>query len=335
MRRLAPLLPLLLAGCNGVQSITGGQGAESTGFNSLFTIFNVVAGIAFVAVMVFLAAAILRRRGSRDDRIPEPDAVPSREGGLNKLFLVWVGFVAIGLAGLSVASWLGDRSAVAAAANPTIDITMTARQWWWQADYSGAEANQGFTTANELHLPVGVTARITLRSSDVIHSFWIPNLAGKQDMIPGRQNDIIITPTVEGVYRGQCAEFCGLQHAHMAFDVIVESPEAFARWRAAQLAPPATPDNPLRQAGYDFVTTRQCATCHNISGTPANGRLGPDLTHLASRRSIGAGTLPMTRGHLYGWVADPQGPKPGNQMPAIGLEPDQLHAVIAYLESLR
>jgi cytochrome c oxidase subunit 2 len=335
MKRGPLLLPLLATGCNGVQSITGGQGAESAGFNGLFTIFNVVAAIAFLAVLVFLTVALLRRRGSREDGIADPDAVPSREGGLNKLFVGWLAFVALGLAGLSVASWLGDRSAAAASANPSVDITVTARQWWWQVDYSGAEANQGFTTANELHLPVGVPVRITLKSSDVIHSFWIPNLAGKQDMIPGRQNDIIITPTVEGIYRGQCAEFCGLQHAHMAFDVIVESPEAFARWRAAQLAPAAPPNNPLAQAGYDFVTTSQCATCHTISGTPANGRLGPDLTHLASRRSIGAGTLPMSRGHLYGWVADPQGPKPGNQMPSIGLEPNELHAVIAYLESLR
>jgi len=335
MRRAILLLPALLAGCNGIQTMTGGQGRESQGFNGLFTIFNAVAAIFFLLVLAFLAAAILRRRGSRADGMPDEKAVEPRDAALNTLLIVWVALVGLGLVGLTLASWLGDRSAVAAAANPRVDITVTGRQWWWQVDYGGAQANQGFTTANEIHLPVGVPARITLRSNDVIHSFWIPNLAGKQDLIPGRQNDITVTPTAIGRYRGQCAEYCGLQHAHMAFDVIVESPEDFARWRQAQLAPPRAPDNPLRQAGYNYVTTRECSSCHNISGTSASGRVGPDLTHVASRLSIGAGTYPMTRGHLYGWVADPQSAKPGNAMPVVGLDPNELHAVVAYLESLR
>ncbi len=335
MRRLAPLLPVLLAGCEGVQSMTGGQGRESQAFNDLFIFFLVVTGFVFLLVVGFLLAAILRRRGSRFDGVPDGQAVATREGALNKVLIGWAVFIGIGLAALTIASWLTDRRAVAAAADPLVDITVTARQWWWQVDYQGAEANQGFTTANEIHLPVGVPARITLKSNDVIHSFWIPNLAGKQDLIPGRENDIIVTPTSVGRYRGQCAEYCGLQHAHMAFDVIVESPEAFAAWRSAQVAPAPPPDNPLRQAGYNYVTTRECATCHAIGGTPASGRFGPDLTHVASRLTIGAGTYPVTRGHLYGWVADPQSAKPGNQMPAIGLSPDELHAIVAYLESLR
>jgi cytochrome c oxidase subunit 2 len=335
MRR-ALLLPLFLAGCaDGVQSISGGQGRESQLFNSLFTVFMIVCAIMFALVMAFLVAALLRRRGSRADHMPDERAVPSREGGLNKLLIAWVALISAGLAGLTLASWIGDRQAAAATANPTIDVTITARQWWWQVDYSGVAANQGFTTANELHLPVGVPVRITLKSNDVIHSFWVPNLAGKQDMIPGRQNDIIIVPTVVGRFRSQCAEFCGLQHAHMALDVVVEPREAFLAWRQAQLASPPGPATPLQQAGYNYVTTRECATCHNISGTPASGRFGPDLTHLASRLSIGAGTFPMTRGHLYGWITDPQSAKPGNQMPVIGLEPSEVHAIVAYLETLK
>ncbi len=335
MRRAALLLPALLAGCNGVQTATGGQGLGSQGFNSLFTIFNLVAAVFFLLVLAGLAAAILRRRGSRGDGMADERAVDPRARTLSKLLIVWVVLVGLGLALLTIFSWLGDRRAVASTADPLLDVTVTARQWWWQVDYGGVQANQGFTTANEIHLPVGVPARITLRSNDVIHSFWIPNLAGKQDLIPGRQNDIIVTPTAVGRYRGQCAEYCGLQHAHMAFDVIVESREDFARWRMAQLAPPPAPDNPLRQAGFNYVTTRECASCHNITGTNASGRVGPDLTHVASRLSIGAGTYPMTRGHLYGWVADPQSAKPGNQMPVVGLDPNELHAVVAYLESLR
>ena len=335
MRRLALLAPLLLAACNGIQTMTGGQGRESQLFNGLLTFFVAVTGFVFLIVMAFLAAAILRSRGSRTDGLPDAKAVTTREGRLNTILIGWAAFIGIGLAALTIASWLADRRAAAATADPIVDITITGRQWWWQVDYQGVQANQGFTTANELHLPVGVPARITLRSNDVIHSFWIPNLAGKQDLIPGRQNDIIITPTATGIYRGQCAEFCGLQHAHMAFDVVVESREAFTAWRQAQLATPPAPDNPLRQAGYNYVTTRECASCHNISGTPASGRFGPDLSHFASRRSIGAGTYPMSRGHLYGWVADPQSAKPGNQMPVIGLNPGELHAVVAYLETLR
>jgi cytochrome c oxidase subunit 2 len=335
MRRLALLLPAVLAGCNGIQAMTGGQGRDSQSFNQLFTLFNLVAALFFLLVLAFLAAAILRRRGSRADGIADEEAMAPRDGALNRLLIGWTVLVAIGLAALTIFSWLGDRRAAAAAADPQVEIIVTGRQWWWQADYGAVVPSQGFTTANELHLPVGVPTRIKLRSNDVIHSFWIANLAGKQDVVPGRENEIVVTPTATGRYRGQCAEYCGLQHAHMALDVIVESRAEFERWRQAQLQPARPPDNPLRQAGYDYVTTRECATCHNIGGTPASGRVGPDLTHVASRLTIGAGTYPMTRGHLYGWVADPQSAKPGNQMPVVGLDPNQLHAVVAYLESLR
>ena len=335
MRRAAFLLPALLAGCNGIQAMTGGQGRDSQSFNTLFTVFNLVAALFFLLVVAGLAAAILRRRGSRQDGHSDEAVTAPRDGALSKLLIVWILLVAVGLAALTLLSWLGDRRAAAAALHPEVEIIVTGRQWWWQVDYGGAQPNEGFTTANELHLPVGVPTRIKLRSNDVIHSFWIPNLAGKQDLVPGRENEIVITPTATGRYRGQCAEYCGLQHAHMALDVVVDTRENFERWRQAQLQPARAPDNPLRLAGYNYVTTRECATCHNIGGTPASGRVGPDLTHVASRRTIGAGTYPMTRGHLYGWVADPQSAKPGNQMPVVGLSPAELHAVVAYLESLR
>jgi cytochrome c oxidase subunit 2 len=190
-------------------------------------------------------------------------------------------------------------------------------------------------TANEIHLPVGVPVRITLASNDVIHSFWVPSLSGKQDLIPGRESDITILPKKLGIFRGQCAEFCGAQHAHMALVVNVDSYPDFIKWWDHQLQPAAPPTTPRALAGYNFVTSRQCSSCHNIGGTPASGTVGPDLTHLASRRSIAAGTLPMSEGNLYGWVEDPQSLKPGVKMPTIGLEPDQLHAVVAYLETLK
>jgi cytochrome c oxidase subunit 2 len=163
----------------------------------------------------------------------------------------------------------------------------------------------------------------------------VPSLAGKQDLIPGRVNDLTITPQRVGIYRGQCAEFCGAQHAKMALIVDVDSYADFIKWWEHQLQPARAPTTPQAQAGYDFVTGRNCSACHSIAGTPANGTVGPDLTHLASRRSIAAGSLPMGEGNLYGWVADPQSIKPGNHMPTIGLEPNELHAVVAYLETLK
>src|SRR4029079_1309192 len=220
-----------------------------------------------------------------------------------------------------------------AATNEKLSITLTANQWWWDVTYNSADVSKTLRTANELHLPVNVPVRILLRSNDVIHSFWVPSLAGKQGLIPGRENDISITPRKVGIYRGQCAEFCGTQHAHMALTVDVEPYDQFVGWWQQQLRPAFAPTSPQALAGYQYVTTHECSLCHTISGTPAASRFGPDLTHVASRRSIAARTLPMSKGTLYGWVEDPQSVKPGNKMPTVGLEPTELHAVVAYLET--
>jgi cytochrome c oxidase subunit II len=169
----------------------------------------------------------------------------------------------------------------------------------------------------------------------VIHSFWIPNLAGKQDLIPGRMTDVQLLPRKTGLYRGQCAEFCGIQHTQMALDVTVESKSDFERWYSSQLAAAKPPATPLQLAGLRYFTTRECSACHNIGGTPAGGQVAPDLTHFASRRSIAAGAMPMNKGNLYGWIADPQSLKPGSHMPTVGLEPGELHALVAYLETLK
>jgi cytochrome c oxidase subunit 2 len=190
-------------------------------------------------------------------------------------------------------------------------------------------------TANELHLPVGQNARLTLLSSDVIHSLWVPNLAGKQDLIPGRNADLVLHPRRTGVFRAQCAEFCGLQHARMALDVTVESEADFNRWKAAQLTPPPRPAGGPVRAGNDLFQNRQCASCHAVAGTPASGTVAPDLSHVASRRTIAAGTLPTTHPNLAAWVADPQAIKPGNNMPTVPLTEAELNAVTAYLETLK
>jgi len=323
----------LLAGCHGIQSANAGDGRDGQIFNTYFWLFVIVTTVVYVVVFLFLLSAIFRRGGRRQDGLA--DDGESAEAGLRTVLLGWTGVIAAILAFLALASWFADRQMAQAAQSPALEIEVTANQWWWDVRYLNPEPSRIIRTANELHLPVGVPVHVTLKSNDVIHSFWIPNLAGKQDLVPGRIGNISLTPVHEGVYRGQCAEYCGLQHAHMALDVTVESPAEFARWQASQGRVAALPTTPLARAGYAYVTMRECAACHNITGTPATGQVAPDLTHFASRRSIGAGTFPMSRGHLYAWLADPQTAKPGNNMPYVGLEPDELHAIAAYLETLR
>lgn len=327
---LAPLV-----GCNGVQTMFGGQGEHAQQFLTLFTVFMIVCTIMYLLVVGGLLAAIFRPRRDGDTNVVEDRTHHRSSPVLKPLLVGWVALIGVGLTGLTIASYFFDRAHAGTVERDTLWVDVTANQWWWDVTYASRTSSGNLRTANELHLPVGVPVRLRLRSSDVIHSFWVPNLAGKQDLIPGRVTDITLLPRKAGYYRGACAEFCGIQHAHMALDVTVESRADFERWYAAQLQPAAPPQTPLAQAGFDYVTTRECRMCHTISGTPASGKMAPDLTHLASRRSIAAGTLPMTRGHLYAWVADPQSQKPGNKMPVIPLEPDELHGIIAYLEGLK
>jgi cytochrome c oxidase subunit 2 len=277
----------------------------------------------------------LRSRGAAEANVVETGRHHHSHPLMRTALIGWTALIGVGLAALAIASFFTDRSRAKAATGEKLSITLTANQWWWDVQYNSSDASKTLRTANELHLPVGVPVRITLASNDVIHSFWVPSLAGKQDLIPGRESDITIVPKRTGIFRGQCAEFCGAQHAHMALVVNVDSYPDFIKWWDHQLQPAAAPTNPVTLAGYKYVTTGPCSACHNIGGTPASGTVAPDLTHLASRRSIAAGTLPMSEGNLYGWVEDPQSLKPGVKMPTIGLEPGQLHAVVAYLETLK
>jgi cytochrome c oxidase subunit 2 len=328
---------LLLGACSiqTYQSTFSDAAAEVRQFNILFVIFLVICAFMYVLVIGFLIAGIVRRRRAGDANVVESgrhhDSNPLLQVGL----VGWAAMIGVGLIALAIASFFADRSMAKAAAHEQLSIEVTANQWWWDVRYNSADPSKIVRTANELHLPAGVPVRITLHSNDVIHSFWVPSLAGKQDLIPGRDADITIVPRKVGIYRGQCAEFCGAQHANMALVVNVDGYADFMKWWEHQLRTASAPATPLALAGYNYVTTRECAMCHNIAGTPASGTVGPDLTHLASRRSIAAGTLPMSKGNLYGWVQDPQSAKPGNKMPSIGLAPGELHAVVAYLETLK
>jgi cytochrome c oxidase subunit 2 len=216
-----------------------------------------------------------------------------------------------------------------------LTINVTGYQWWWEVEYADTSPQNRVTTANEIHIPVGQPVRVQLAANDVIHSLWVPELAGKRDLVPGYRQTFWLQADTAGVYRGQCAEFCGLQHAHMAFYVIADPPAQFQSWLASQRKPAAMPTDSVAARGLQVFLGAHCPMCHSIAGVSAYGTVGPNLTHLASRRTIAAGTLANTRGNLGGWILNPQSIKPGNQMPPGQLEPRDLQALLSYLETLR
>jgi cytochrome c oxidase subunit II len=324
----------VLGGCQSYQTVLSRDGAEASNFLWLFGVFMAVCTLMYLLVVAGLLIA-MRKRHRAEELVVETGRHEETKPVLRPILIGWTALMAVGLIALTSVSFLADRSNAAAAHDPQMVVRVTGNQWWWNVEYLDEQGKRVIRTANELHLPVDVPVRLALNSNDVIHSFWVPNFAGKQDLIPGRKTDLIVLARKTGLFRGQCAEFCGTQHTHMALDVTVESKADFARWAAAQKRVAFAPQTPLELAGYNYVTTRECSVCHNIAGTKANANVAPDLTHVASRRSIAAGTLPMSRGNLYGWIADPQSQKPGSHMPTIGLEASELHAVVAYLERLK
>jgi cytochrome c oxidase subunit II len=209
---------------------------------------------------------------------------------------------------------------------PEVRIEITGEQWWWRVRYLDASGNPEFETANEIRIPAGGAVELTLRSADVIHSFWVPELAGKIDMIPGRANRLVVTAADEGTYRGQCAEFCGGPHALMALHVVAQSADDFLIWKKNQMRPAAS---------AHALFSARCAACHSVRGTDAAGTRGPDLTHVAGRLFIAAGTLPNTPGNMAGWLADSQHAKPGNLMPSMRLGAAELQSLSAYLATLK
>ena len=216
-----------------------------------------------------------------------------------------------------------------------LTIEVTGHQWWWEASYADTSAHGRFTTANELHVPVGKPVLFLLSAADVIHSMWVPNLAGKKDLVPGYTQSFWFTADTAGTYRGQCAEFCGMQHAKMAMFIVAEPQGSYDAWVKQQQQAAETPADPKSSRGKEVFLTSSCAMCHNIDGTEAGSHVGPDLTHLASRSTIAAGTLPNTRGALAGWIVDAQGIKPGVKMPPNTIAPKDLDALLTYLQSLK
>lgn len=318
---------------NGLQSALAPAGEQAAGIHGLFWLMMLVCGAMYLLVLGGVACALWRavrgRRPAGEPAINPPDV------GLNRGLLGWAGLIVVGLTVLITASFLVERNIAAARARDALEVRVTGHQWWWRIQYRDPSTGSWIETANELRLPLGRTTRVALGSADVIHSFWVPNIAQKLDVIPGRINLLDLTPTRLGWFRGQCAEFCGIQHAHMAFDVKVDAPEDFDRWLAAQAKPAAKPADPVAARGQQVVTVGQCAMCHAIRGTPATGRAGPDLTHFGGRRSIAAGTLTMSRGAVQGWIAQPQALKPGTMMPPVALSGPDADAAARYLMGLQ
>jgi cytochrome c oxidase subunit 2 len=217
---------------------------------------------------------------------------------------------------------------------PAFTIEIRAHQWWWEARYLDKTSDRTFLTANELHIPVGSPVQLRLIGDDVIHSFWIPALAGKTDVIPGQTNLAWLEANTVGTYRGQCTEYCGAQHAHMAEFVIADSASDFKAWWDRQLIDAEVPSLETTTRGEAIFLAR-CAACHTVRGTGAGGIVGPDLTHLMSRHTLGAGTVPNEREPLRAWINNAQAVKPGSRMPRLDLSPQDLDAVTAYVETLK
>lgn len=335
LRRPWPLLgvallasTLLLAGCGSKQNTLAPEGPQAKDIASLWWWLM---GGAWIGLGTIVGLLILSwvRRGRMG---------PGREPGEK---LGWVVVLGLGvgamMAGLIALFIVGDIFVIggteAPAANST-DLTVRAigHQWFWEFEYPGTPRA---VTADEMHIPVRTPVRVVVGTADVIHSFWVPELNRKIDTIPGQQNSIELYADKVGRYRGECNQFCGLQHAHMAFYVFADPKAKFQAWLAAQAKPARAPANAMQRAGESVFMNGPCSSCHTIRGTPAHGYVGPDLTHLASRTSLAAVTIPNRKGYLGGWIMDSQHIKPGNQMPDINLTGRQLQSLLAYLESLK
>ena len=293
----------------------------------------VVGGAVWLIVIAFMFYVSLARR---DRRGPDDVAHASEEGhaGLQRA-VIGAGFVTVLVLAAFLVFDFSVGHALAQHPERALTIDVTGHQWWWEVEYEDPDPSKRLTTANEIHVPVGVPIQFKLRSADVIHSFWAPSLNGKKDLIPGYLSTLWFKADTAGVYRGQCAEFCGLQHAKMAFYVVAEPQAKFDAWVAAGSQSPPPPTDSTRLYGQRVFLSSGCAVCHTIGGTAAQSFVGPPLTHLKSRATIAAGALANTKANLLGWITNPQAIKPGTRMPTVPLTPPQLAALVDYLETLK
>jgi cytochrome c oxidase subunit 2 len=320
---------LVAAGCGAPLDVLSPASDATDRVAGLGWFMIITAAIVYAIVMAAMVLALRRHR--QRDAIAVDLSDPGVRG------IVIGGIILPGLV-------LGAIFAVAETAlgrypdpRPSLTIRVTGHQWWWEVEYLMPDPTQHFKTANEIHIPVGTPVRLVLTSADVIHSFWVPRLQGKIDLIPGDTNEVRLMARTPDEYRGQCQEFCGAQHAHMGMRVVADDSATFARWLGNQLADAKQPIDSFLLAGQQAFVGGACALCHTVRGTPALARVGPDLTHVGSRATIGAETVPNNLGTLEAWIANAPALKPGTKMPTMQgmLDTRQLGAVARYLASLK
>lgn len=318
-------LAIPLSGCSSTQSILEPATSNAREVTGLFYTTFYIALIIFVLVEGLLVYFVVRyqRRSNAD--------LPEQIHGNTPLEIAWTLAPALVLAVVFVLT-IRTMAAVNVNAQPaaSVNVRVIGHQWWWEYQYP--ELN--VVTANDLHVPVGQVVSLTLVSDNVIHSFWVPQLTGKTDVVPGHQNKTWLRAETAGDYSGQCAEFCGAQHAHMLFHVVAQSSADFDAWVKGQQTVPTAPAGDAA-TGADVFNKSACIGCHTIEGSKGQGKVGPNLTHFGSRLYIGAGTLPNTPENLALWLKNPQAIKPENDMPNLGLSQSDIQALVAYLESLK
>jgi cytochrome c oxidase subunit II len=286
----------------------------------------ILATLIFLGVLAVMFTGLWRARGraiGNDQPAPQVSAERWVLGGG-----MFMPIIVLGGVFLATLVTLGEA---AHSESPAVDVEVVGHQWWWEVRYP----REGLTSADEIHVPVGRPVRLHLTSGDVIHSFWLPQLNGKTDLNPASENIMFIEADSAGTYAGRCAEYCGLQHAHMGFSVIAESDGAFRDWLLRSRAPARAPTDSAQSAGLRAFLSSGCGSCHTIRGTPASGKVGPELTHAGSLLTLAGATVANTPANLGGWIADPPRLKPGTMMPALPLDGGSLDAIVQYLESLK
>ncbi len=306
---------------------SAGPAAEQIG--DLFWAMTILGAIVFVAFCLALVYALRHRRRPVEPPTPEVDRRSTR------MILLWGGVIpALILVPLFIWTVQTLDALDPRSRSPDLVVDLVGKQWWWEVRYRDSVPGRVFVTANELHVPVGKRVELRLTATDVIHSFWVPELHGKTDLIPGRENVTWIQADRPGVYSGRCAEYCGMQHAAMGLLVIAQPQEEFDAWATGQRRTAAEPRDSLTARGREAFLRSGCALCHQVRGTTARSLIGPDLTHLAGRRTLASALLPNTPGHLGGWISNPQALKPGSRMPRVPMSREEFGLIHRYLLSL-
>ncbi len=319
---------MLAIGCARAPSVLRPASEPASRLSTLGWWLLAISCVVTLVIIVLVLVPVFRRRAL-------PGEMNLSSGGGTTPIVVGVAISAAIIVGVFLYTIVTLGQVATPSEKPGVVMEVVGHRWWWEVHYLDARPSQSVVTANEIHIPVGEPVELRVQSADVIHSFWVPQLNGKVDVVPGQTNVFWIRADEPGTYHGQCAEYCGAQHANMMLTVYAEPPAQFTRWLGAQRRPAATPTDEFARRGEQEFLQAPCSLCHAIRGTPAGGKLGPDLTHLASRSTIAAGMLPNRAGQLTGWISDAPSLKPGTLMPRMELAPSELHDIVAYLSTLR